>query len=106
MLTMKILYPDGTEWVGGVAQVREMGVACLGGDDRPEDPRKAADEVIDLFPGPAKGWRGTIHVGSYPPGQWVKALVVERIDGTEGTWIVPMNDTYLLGPDGSTIDRI
>ncbi len=106
MFTLKVLFADGTKWIPGVTRITQCGVACLGDDPQPEDRRQACDAILDLFPGPAKRWRGHIHVDSYPNNTWLTALVVDFADDSEATYIVPRENAYLLGPDGATIDRL
>ncbi len=113
MFTLKIQYPDSTEWVTGVTTVEDVGVACTG-DDLPDPGREQSDYILSLFPGPAKWWKGVINTRSVRPNMWLRSLIVtcgegswgSRSGGGQATYIVPQGETYLLSPTGDTVDRI
>jgi hypothetical protein len=108
MFTLKIQYPDSTEWVTGVTTVEDVGVACTGADmpcTTDGDNRAECDYIISLFPGPANRWRGTINVRPMRPNMWMRSLIVTLGD-RQATYIVPQGETYLLSPTGDTVDRI
>lgn len=93
-------------WVGGVQSIEDVGVACTG-DDAPVDWRESADYIVSLFPGPAESrWQGTIHVRPIRPNTWLRSLLLTLDSGEQRTYVVPQGDTFLLGPNGDTIDRI
>jgi hypothetical protein len=121
MLTLKMCFAWTTQWVGGVTTVTELESAHLPANFDPKtgdalDHFAVLKRVGSELTQPAenreewpayRAWQGTIHVGTYEPDTFVKALLVET-EGkrTTDTYIVPSLCTYLLGPDGSNVDRL
>lgn len=122
MLTLKIIYRDSTQWVGGIRSVTEMESAEYGPDAVDPIPcferlhavglttaHPTLGEGDELEPRDyplARAWGGTIHVGTYNPESFVKAVLVEYENGREDTYICPTGATFLLGQDGKTLDRM
>lgn len=121
MLTLKMMFASGTQWVAGVRSVYELETAFLPDDFDPAtgdaldhfgalrkagEPRKGGSEDRREYP-LLRAWGGTIHVGTYEAATPVKALLVEFVDGARtDTYVVPSGCTYLLGSDGKNVDRL
>jgi hypothetical protein len=123
MLTLKMAFASGTQWVGGIRSISELETTFLPDDFDPASGdaldhfgslRKAGEPLEDgeewddrrMFP-LLRAWQGTIHVGTYEPSTPVKALLVEFADGSRSdTYIVPSGGTFIMGDDGQTLDRL
>jgi hypothetical protein len=102
MLTLKIV-TEHSHWVPDLTEVTTVGGASIPGTDC-----DVVEEIRENNPGmmPTDGMVYHV-VGSPTTGPWYAvAIQVRRNDGTWHTYCVPERCSYLLGPDGRTIDRI